>query len=165
MLHTFGYDDEVKTFYKSLKNWAYLYLASSPGPGVFLGVFNQTEPISGKSEGVLGQTGYSSALLFLWMRSARRWLEGLREGLQGVHNVQLAGLLQSPWQRFWNLPVTCFHVFQPSVRLSWHSLLPFSRKFSVLYPVEKERSLNLLLQISYLDDKFYFFETFKMFLT
>lgn len=65
MLHTFGCDDEVKTFYKSLKNWAYLYLASSPEPGIFLGVFNQTESISGKPEGVLGQTGYSSALLLL----------------------------------------------------------------------------------------------------
>lgn len=64
MLHTFGCDDEVKTFYKSLKNWAYLYLASSPEPGI-LGVFNQTESISGKPEGVLGQTGYSSALLLL----------------------------------------------------------------------------------------------------
>lgn len=76
MLHTFGCEGEFKTFYKSLKNWAYLYLASSPEPGI-LGASNQ----GGRSEGVLGQIGSGSAFAFTVNEISRKMTLKRKGGL------------------------------------------------------------------------------------
>lgn len=159
MLHTSGCEDEFKTFYKSLKNWAYLYLASSPEPGI-LGAFNQVVWNLKVCEDRLVPV---QLLLLLLMRSVRRWPEPkgrthpawpsystcrrrwarsghLYGGTPGCTKRSLAGLLRSPGEDFvislW--PASAFS------SLTWDSLdtalHPFSQIFCSFPRTERKEA-------------------------
>lgn len=173
VLYSFSFENELKALSKSLKNWAHLYLAC-PEPGVFLGLLIKLNQVVENTKVCQDKLIVKTLLLFL-MRSIKRWLESLSEGLippgwvilfvqKAIWSLWLWGgtpgrtkrptrwASRSSRGRFYNLlwPLSAFTSLVRGCRL-----MPFtsfsSHKCSVLHPVEEERNLHLPLKLSCLD--------------